>query len=87
MNADEARDDLAFMRSLVAAGEDGQKTFGQVYFAAGLCYGAQMLLHGAQALGIIPNNGALSLAIGFGPTAVFLAILIWILSRRRGGGA
>jgi hypothetical protein len=82
MNADEARDDLAFMRSLVAAGEDGQKTFGQVYTAAGLCYGVQMLLHGGQALGLInPANAALSLTIGLGPTVVFLVILIWILSR------
>jgi hypothetical protein len=82
MNADNARDDLAFMRSLVAAGSDSQKTFGQLYTAGGLCYGTQMLLHGGQALGLIDTaNTALSLAIGLGPTVVFLVILIWILSR------
>ena len=82
MNADEARDDLAFMRALVAAGEDSQKTFGEVYTAAGLCYGVQMLLHGGQLLGLVGSTGLAALATGFGPTVVFLVLLIWILSHQ-----
>jgi hypothetical protein len=83
MNAESARDDLAFMRALVSAGDDGQKTFGEVYFAAGLCYGVQMLLHGAQFLGLMPSTGLGALAIGFGPTVVFLVSLIWILGHQQ----
>jgi hypothetical protein len=82
MNANSAHDDLAFMRALVAAGADSQKTFGEIYAAGGFCYGAQMLLHGGQALGLLPTSAAPSLVIGFGPTVVFLAILIWILGRQ-----
>jgi hypothetical protein len=82
MNADEARDDLAFMRALVTTTEDSQKTFGETYLAAGVCYGGQMLMHGMQALGLLPGEGFVALLIGIGPTAVFLALLIWILTQR-----
>jgi hypothetical protein len=82
MNANSARDDLAFMRALVAAGADSQKTFGEIYATGGLCYGAQMLLHGGQALGVISTASAVSLAVGLGPTVIFLAALIWILSHQ-----
>jgi hypothetical protein len=84
-----ARDDLAFLRGLV--GDDGRplQTFGQAYFVAGLIYGGQMLLHAAQTLGYIPWDPATTLAISFGPTVVFLAILTWIViaSRRNQEGA
>jgi hypothetical protein len=83
MNANSAHDDLAFMRALVTAGEDGQRTFGEVYAAGGLCYGGQMLMHGAQALGWLPTSEVPALAIGLGPTVVFLVLLIGILSRQR----
>ncbi len=53
VDAHTARDDLAFLRALAEAGDDGQRQFGRVYLAAGLIYGAQMLAHAAQALGWI----------------------------------
>ncbi len=86
MNADSqsARDDLAFMRALVGDNESSQtRAFGEAYFVSGLIYGGQMLLHAAQALGLIPNLPLYSLAIGIGPTIVFIPVLIWVLYRNR----
>jgi hypothetical protein len=84
MSADvqSARDDLAFMRHVVQAGDDGRRQFGQVYFAAGLVYGTQMLLHATQALGWLATSRGVALAIGIGPTALFVGVLIWFLRRQ-----
>jgi len=84
LTPESAREDLAFMRALVAPSDSFQRQFGQAYFAAGLCYGVQMLLHGAQGFGLFPGMAA-GLTIGFGPTVVFLAILFW--QRGRSAGA
>lgn len=83
MNAESARDDLAFMRAFVDPGDNWQKQFGETYSAAGLCYCVQMLLHGGQFLGLTPADGLGGLAIGLGPTLVFLALLVWIIRRNR----
>ena len=80
---DAARDDLAFMRALVQSGDDGQKQFGETYFAAGLIYGGQMLMHAAQARGWLPSANLPALAIGLGPTLVFLVVMGFILARHR----
>jgi hypothetical protein len=74
-----ARDDLAFMRALVEPDDRWLKQFGETYSAAGLCYCVQMLLHAGQFLGLTPAQGLGGLAIGLGPTVVFLALLIWII--------
>jgi hypothetical protein len=84
MDADKARDDLAFLRALVAPDDSWQRQFGRIYAAAGACYAVQMLLHIGQSLGVTPDTGLAALAIGWGPTVVFIAMLIWIL--RRSGG-
>ena len=86
MNADaqSARDDLAFLRSLV--GDDEQRTqrnFGEVYFVSGLIYGGQMLLHAAQALGLLPPDDLTRTAIGLGPTLIFVPVLLWLIWRQR----
>jgi hypothetical protein len=81
MNADSARDDLAFMRALVTPTDDWQKQFGETYSAAGFCYCVQMLLHGGQFLGLVPGAGPVALAVGVGPTLVMLALLAWIIRR------
>jgi hypothetical protein len=78
MTFESARDDLSFMRGLVEGGQDWQRPFGRVYFAAGLCYGAQMLMHGGQFVGVLPEAGWPALAIGLGPTGVFLVLLVWL---------
>ncbi|MBL8553092.1 MAG: hypothetical protein JNL41_02350 [Phenylobacterium sp.] len=86
MNRKTAQDDLAFMRALVEAPGNFQRSFGEAYFAAGLCYGVQMLAHAAQALGWLPDAGLPSLVIGIGPTFVFIALLSWIIVREQRAG-
>lgn len=83
MNTDTAREDLAFLRSIVQPDERWQRGFGEVYAAAGACYGGQMLMHGLQGFGLIPNTGAPSLLVGAGPSILFLALFIWISRRNR----
>lgn len=87
------RDDLAFLRALVEPGDGGQRfwrAFGETYLAAGACYGAQILLTAGQAFGVLPAAGWVSLASTTVPTAVFIGLLVWILTARRnqstGGG-
>lgn len=75
-----ARDDLAYLRSLVAVPSPLQKTMGEAFVWAGLLYGGQCALHGLQVLGLAPSEGLAALAIAFGPTLVFcivLAMIIW----------
>lgn len=86
MNADaqSARDDLAYLKSLV--GEDENTTaraLGEGYFASGLIYGGQMLLHAAQGLGWIPQSTLIGLLIGLGPTVLFIPVITWIILRNR----
>ena len=89
MNTESAREDLAFMRALVQPDERWQRRFGEIYAAAGACYGGQMVLHGAQALGLIPSLPILYMLIGGGPSVVFLALVV-VIARRNpqtpGGG-
>jgi hypothetical protein len=81
-----AREDLAFMRSLVAPSDDFLRSFGAIYALAGLCYGVQMLLHGAQLAGWVQGETA-GYVIGFGPTAVVLLVIVAWRIRRRSAGA
>jgi hypothetical protein len=83
MTPTSAQDDLAFMCALVERPGNFQRSFGEAYFAAGLCYGVQMLLHAAQGAGWIAG-GPMGLVIGIGPTVVFLILLAWIIHRHRG---
>lgn len=84
MTPTSAQDDLAFMRALVERPGNFQRSFGEAYFAAGLCYGVQMLLHAAQSGGWIADGPTIGLTIGLAPTVVFLALLAWIIHRHRG---
>jgi hypothetical protein len=83
MKPEEALDDLAFMRGLVQSGADVTRPLGEGYLAAGLCYGIQMLLHLGQYFGWAPGEGPLALAIGLGPTVVFLGLITWLSIRNR----
>ena len=87
MTPDSARDDLAYLRALVQGTDSLSRAFGQAYAAGGLCYGVQFLLHAGQALGWAPDVGPAALAIGLGPTVVFLALLTWIITRSRPEGS
>lgn len=84
-----ARDDLAYMRSLVAVPSPMQATMGEAFMWAGLLYGGQCALHGLQQFGLAPVEGLPMLAIAFGPTVVFcivLAIIIWRDRKASPGG-
>lgn len=82
---DKVRDDLAFLRTLVQAGDSGQRAFGQSYFAAGVCYAGQVFLNVAQGLGLLPDTQPLGLVIGIGPTVLFVLLLIPILRHQKMG--
>lgn len=83
-DAQSARDDLAFLRGLVGDDENAQtRSFGEAYFASGLIYGGQMLLHAAQSLGLISQAPPAALLVGVGPTVLFIPVLSWIIYRNR----
>ncbi|MBI1200061.1 MAG: hypothetical protein GC203_19555 [Phenylobacterium sp.] len=83
--ADEARDDLAFLRGLVTGGDNNfQRQLGEGYAVGGACYGTQMALHMLQAWAGWFTAPAAAMLVGLGPTLVFLALLSWLLWRRRG---
>jgi hypothetical protein len=42
-----------------------------------------MLLHIGQALGVITSEGPIALAIGLGPTVVFLVLVTWLTIKNR----
>jgi hypothetical protein len=78
-----AEENLAFLRALVERRDNTTAAWAQGYFAAGLIYGGQMLMHAGQLFGLLPSAGLAALAIGIGPTLVFLPIIIWINWRHR----
>jgi len=81
MNAEieSARDNLAYMRALVGGTERMQKTIGEAFFWAGLLYGGQCFLHWLQTLGVVPDEGAIGLAVVIVPTVLFIGVLIMII--------
>lgn len=78
-----AQQDLAFLRSLVERDDGAASGWAEGYFAAGLIYGGQMLMHAAQFLGLLPTSSPADLAIGLGPTLVFVPVATWIGWRHR----
>jgi hypothetical protein len=84
MSDDQIRDDLAFMRSIVASGDESLVSFGRIYFAAGLCYGGQCLGTGLQMLAGLDDVQPLSLVLGVGPTVLFALLLAWLIWKDRG---
>jgi len=77
------KDDLAFMRSLVEAGDSIQGLFGEIYVAAGVCYGVQMILFAAQSVAWLPATGGWSLVVSLAPNAAFFAALACVIWRYR----
>ena len=74
-----AQADLAYLRTLVqSGGGQFQKTFGQGYLAAGLCYGAELLASAAQGLGLLPMNLITALAVHLLPTVIFIVLIFRI---------
>jgi len=85
-----ARDDLAYMRSLVRGGGAMQSTIGEAFTWAGALYGGQCLLHWLQTLHLMPEEGLGALAIVWAPTLVFciiLGVIIWKDRNKPAAGA
>lgn len=85
-----ARDDLAYMRSLVSGGSALQATIGEAFTWAGALYGVQCLLHWLQTLHLMPEEGLGALAIVVVPTVAFcviLGIIIWKDRKKPPAGA
>jgi hypothetical protein len=78
-----ARDDLAYMRSLVSGTGAMQATIGEAFVWAGLLYGSQCILHWLQTLGLAPAEGLAALAISLLPTILFCGVLTWIIWKDR----
>lgn len=85
MNADirTAQEDLAFLRALVERTDQPAGGWAKGYFAAGLIYGFQMLMHAGQLFGLLPTTNVADIVIGIGPTLVFLPVIAWITWRHR----
>jgi len=83
-DAQSARDDLAYLKSLVGDDEAlDTRALGEGYFVSGLIYGGQMLLQAAQALGWIPQSPLLGLLIGLGPTVLFIPAIVFVVWRNK----
>lgn len=78
-----ARDDLAYMRSLVSGGVAMQSTIGEAFTWAGALYGGQCFLYWLQTLGVVPEQELVSLAIATVPTIIFCVILGIIIYKDR----
>ena len=81
-STESAREDLAFLRNLVEAGDSGRRQLGQGYLVAGLCYGLQMMGHAVSYFGHV-TNPLFNLIVGVAPTIVFLGLIVWLLRRDR----
>jgi len=79
----EARDDLAFMRSLVSGGGQFQTVAGEIFIWAGLLYGLQCLLSWLDVAGVVSFSQSAMLVVSFGPTFVFLVVLGIVIWRER----
>jgi hypothetical protein len=78
-----AREDLAYMRSLVSGTGPMQRTIGEAFTWAGALYGGQCVLHWLQTLGLVPGEGLVALAVAFLPTLAFIAVLTLIIVKDR----
>lgn len=84
-----ARDDLAYMRSLVSGSPAMQSTIGEAFTWAGALYGTQCILYWLQIQHFIPESELVSLALATVPTIVFcviLGIIIWKDRKQPPGG-
>ena len=80
----EARENLAFMRSLAQSAEQHNRPLGLALFFAGLIYGAQTFVQWADAAGLISLSGPLHISLAIGFSALFLIVLGVIIWTHRG---
>lgn len=83
--SESARDDLAFIRSVIEAGNNRTAMAGgEAFVAGGLIYGAQCLVQWLGATELVSLSKLGWLVSSLGPTAVFLVWLSWFVWRSRG---
>lgn len=80
---EQARDDLAFMRSLVSGGERFQANAGKLFMWAGVLYGLQCVGQWLDYTGAVNLPPLSQLVLGFGPTAIFLVIIGTVIWKER----
>ena len=79
------RDDLAYMRAIVEAGNSRTAMAGgEAFVAGGLIYGGQCFVQWLGATGAVELSKLGWLVSSLGPTVVFLAWLSWFMWRTRG---
>jgi hypothetical protein len=81
--AENAQQDLAFLKALVNEGPKAQATAGQVFMVAGVCYGLQCVLYWLQITFSLVWPPLMFLLVGFGPVVIFTAFIVWMLWRGR----
>ena len=81
-DADSAREDLAYLKTLIGGDDAGAvwRFTGRLFAAGGFLYGLQCLFHGAQILGF-NSPGPVTLLFVAGPTVVFLAYMTFAIIR------
>jgi len=80
-DADSAREDLAYLKTLVAGEPGGGEVWrftGRLFALGGLVYGIQCLFHGAQILGV-QSPGPVTLFFLGAPTVIFLIYLTYAI--------
>jgi len=78
-----ARDDLAYMRTLVSGAGQFQATAGELFLWAGLLYGLQCIGHWLDIVRAVDLSPSGRLALAFGPTVVFLVVLAVVIWKAR----
>jgi hypothetical protein len=81
--AENAQQDLAFLKALVNEGPKAQATAGQVFMVAGVCYGLQCVFYWLQITFSLVWPPLMFLLVGFGPVVIFTAFIVWMLWRGR----
>ncbi len=80
------QEDLAFLRGITESGP-GQWAAGQIFFVAGLIYGAQCLGHWAQAQGWLDLTMSQTLTLAIAPSVVFFIYVAAVSLRPRAAAA
>jgi len=82
MTTNSINEDLAYLRSLTEGGSEANyRGLAETYCWAGLVYGTEMFLHAMQMFGFLPRTNIVSLALGLGPSIIFVAGLAVIIAR------
>jgi len=77
INAETAKEDLAFMRAVMSEDGTHDRKFGFIYMMAGLLYGVQCVLIYTLMTGFLPASELIWLAAGWLPTVLFLIFIFY----------